>query len=407
MKKSICFICFCICCQVFGSRLPLVDNKPDTAQPKTAPLNIVNDILDNSKCQKGVVYRPFEEGEGTIQGIVLHYTVCQTYEATKSAYYNAGVSAHSTVDFNGTIYQNVSEECIAFHAGTSAYDGKIALNRFYLGIEQVHPGYKELNKAYTGEWNPDTMTMIWPGDDRKWFKFPEVQYESTGNLVRRLQIQHRIFGRFVVTHADIAPSRKVDAGPMFPYRLIFEKLHAGYFPSFDEDKFDKYHPLLSSLQYEDYCSLLAIYGYEFKLPKLYQEDYEARQIAYEAAKAADFEKDKDGKEEPQMPKNPCSSKQEGYDIHVLNAFRLHFCSDAETLTKLSPFGTVSKLGSKGLTDLEKVVILGLTVGYYHYYDENLGYDDQYRERLQQFMQDPKQASRMAPLGELLSGSTDA
>ena len=157
MKKIISFICFVTYSQIFCSNPLVLEKATDGAissrQREVEQLNIVDDILDNSQRKSGVVWRPFKEGEGDIKGIVLHYTVTQTYELTKRAYYNAGVSAHYTINFNGVIFKNVPDGAIAFHAGASGFDGNISLNRFYVGIEQVHPGYVEKGKEYTGVWS--------------------------------------------------------------------------------------------------------------------------------------------------------------------------------------------------------------------------------------------------------------
>ena len=403
MKKLISLIFLVTYSQVFCSsplafeRVANVITSPH--QQTVEQLNVIEDILDNSLCKNGAVWRPFGGGEGTIKGIVIHYTVTQTYELTKRAYYNAGVSANYTVDFNGNIFKNVPDGAMTFHSGISAYDEDISLNRFFIGIEQVHPGYIEKGVKYTVVWNNYGLLSYCPGDDKTlWFKFFKEQYEATGKLVRQLQLKNRICGRLVVTHADVAPGRKVDAGPMFPYRLIFEKYKAGYYPSFD--KIEAYIPLLSFLQYEDFLGLLGVYGYDFSLPTRYLKDYEEKIKAYEIEKEA-YEKDREGKVEPKKPRMPNVPKQEGYEKFVLGSFRLHFCSDLKELNTLSSFGNVSELHSKELSDLEKMVILCLSIGYYHYEDENLGYDMPFRAKLEAFANDPVRKARMEGFISLL------
>ncbi len=88
---------------------------------------------------------------------------------------------------------------------------------------------------------------------------------------------------------------------MFPYRLVFEKFKAGYYPSFDN--VERYTPLLSFLQYEDFLGLLGVYGYDFLLPTRYLKDYEEKMKIYEAEKEI-YEKDKEGKIEPKKPRMP-------------------------------------------------------------------------------------------------------
>ncbi len=384
MRGLICFICFVICCRVFGF------NQPE----------IIEDLLDS---RNGFVWRNFEE-EGNIRYIVLHYTFSQTYDLSKNIYLARGVSPNFTVDYDGSIYKNAPNRGMAFHAGISAFNDDVDLNRFSVGIEQVNPACVLEGGEYEDEpWNTAGRSK-WDGDDKTlWFEFSQEQYEATGKLARALQLQHKIHGRFVVGHADIAPGRKVDPGPMFPYRLIFEKFNAGYYPSFD--KVEKYKTLLSSLKNEDFLGLLSIYGYVFDLPTRYrsynyQPIFEKKMNAYKAEIAVYRENQKE-KPAPIKPKMPIIPPQEGYEVSVLDSFRLHFCSDAKTLEQLSSFGSVSKLGSEELSDLEKVVILALIIGYYNYDDKDLGYDEVFRESLQSFVQDPVRKERTKELDRLL------
>ena len=148
------------------------------------------------------------------------------------------------------------------------------------------------------------------------------------------------------------------------------------------------------MQYEDFIGLLEVYGYDFLLPTHYLQDYEKKMEVYKAEKEA-YEKDKEGKVEPEEPKKRSVPKQEGYEGFVFGAFRLHFCSDLDVLSILSPFGTVSdKLNSKELSNLEKMVILSLSIGYYNYEDKDLGYDMTYRDKLNAFVHDNERKVRM-------------
>lgn len=406
MKKLFPLIGFIVCNQVFCSVSIKPESSFDAMPSPLIPLHIEEDFLDS---RYGFVWRDFEKEEGDIKYIVLHYTVSKTYDSPRNWYPVAGVSAHFHVNFDGHIYKTVPEGGIAFHAGISAFNGDIDLNRFSVGIEQVHPACVLERWKYDNEPWSTISRLKWDGDDKTiWFVFPQKQYEATGMLARNLQLQYKVHGRFVVGHADIAPGRKLDPGPMFPYRLIFEKFNTGYYPSFD--KVEVYKPLLSSLRNEDFLGLLEIYGYDFELPNHYQTyDYEKvfsrKQAAHDKAmedyQIAEGNKSATMKPKPMEPKMPTIPSQEGYEVGVLDSFRLHFCSDAKTLEQLSSFGAVSKLGSKELSDLEKVVILGLTIGYYHYYDKDLGYDEPFRKSLQSFVQDSGRKERLKDLCTLL------
>lgn len=235
---------------------------------KTKEINGISVVLrhlDNDKCvkispatgKKEVVFRDRGKDEQQIKGIVLHYSVCPNSDVIENVFYAAGVSAHYDVDFDGEKFEFVDPKYVAFHAGKSAWNGVTALNKSFVGIEQDMWGYYESanNKLYDYKKFGEPVQL--PGDDRKWFKFSENQVESTGQLIFALQQEYKIPGRNVVTHSDVAIGRKSDAGPMFPYKEIFEKYGAGYYPkckSIDLDKF-------SGLTDDDYLKLLEIYGF--------------------------------------------------------------------------------------------------------------------------------------------------
>lgn len=94
-------------------------------------------------------------------------------------------SAHYTIDKNGDIYQHVSENKRAWHAGESAYNGRSDFNNFSIGIELV---------------NDNT------GRD----PYPVQQIDALIRLVKDIQKRHSIAQEWFVTHAMVAPNRKSD-----------------------------------------------------------------------------------------------------------------------------------------------------------------------------------------------------
>lgn len=71
--------------------------------------------------------------------IVLHATVGEARPSLNwLANPNSGVSIHYLVDRDGTVYQMVSEELRAWHAGPSSYNGLSDWNNFSIGIEMVN-----------------------------------------------------------------------------------------------------------------------------------------------------------------------------------------------------------------------------------------------------------------------------
>jgi len=124
----------------------------------------------------------------TIDTIVLHATVLNTLEAVVAHFADPAnsVSAHYTIDRDGTIAAHVPEDKRAWHAGQSQMkDGRTMVNDFSIGIELVN-----LND----------------GTD----PFPELQIAAMRDLVRAITARHPI--KYIVPHYECAypPGRKSD-----------------------------------------------------------------------------------------------------------------------------------------------------------------------------------------------------
>lgn len=98
------------------------------------------------------------------------------------------VSAHFFIRRDGELIQFVPTAARAWHAGVSCWRGRARCNDFSIGIELE---------------GCDTMP------------FEEAQYRSLASLLKRLR--RRYPGIEVAGHADIAPGRKTDPGPLFDW----------------------------------------------------------------------------------------------------------------------------------------------------------------------------------------------
>ena len=135
-------------------------------------------------------------GDTAIDMLVLHYTGMPTAEAALARLTNpaAKVSAHYTIDEDGTIYAHVPEERRAWHAGVSFWAGVTNVNACSIGIELVNPGHEYGYRA-----------------------FPEAQIASLIPLCRAITRRHAIPPARVLGHSDVAPARKDDPGELFPW----------------------------------------------------------------------------------------------------------------------------------------------------------------------------------------------
>ncbi|PCH98884.1 MAG: hypothetical protein COB76_06660 [Alphaproteobacteria bacterium] len=139
-----------------------------------------------------------------ICSIIVHYTGMKTAKDALERLCDpkAQVSAHYTIDEDGTVYNHVSPDKRAWHAGVSEFDGREGFNDFSIGIELVNPGH-----------------------DHGYRAFPDVQIDALIDLMKKIYGQFPIKPELVLGHVDIAPNRKQDPGALFPWdRLVKENL---------------------------------------------------------------------------------------------------------------------------------------------------------------------------------------
>ena len=101
------------------------------------------------------------------------------------------VSAHVLIRRDGEVVQFVPFTLRAWHAGVSSFRGRQACNDFSVGIEME---------------GADTVP------------YEDAQYESLNALIAALRtVYPAITPDAIVGHADIAPGRKTDPGPVFDW----------------------------------------------------------------------------------------------------------------------------------------------------------------------------------------------
>jgi N-acetylmuramoyl-L-alanine amidase len=139
--------------------------------------------------------------DSRVQFLVLHFT-SSDFPAALRTLTEGDVSAHYLVrDDPPTVYRLVDENRRAWHAGASAWLGHANLNEGSIGIEIVNRGIE------LGDWQP----------------YPEAQVEVVVALVKDIVRRHGIRPERIVGHSDIAPLRKVDPGPRFPWKRLADE----------------------------------------------------------------------------------------------------------------------------------------------------------------------------------------
>ena len=137
--------------------------------------------------------------------LVLHYTV-EDFPNSLRILTEQKVSSHYLVNDNPpTIYQLVDESRTAYHAGVSSWRGYSMLNQTSIGIEIV-------NRA-SGD-HPEGATFP---------DYPKEQIDAVVALVKDIVARHGILPENIVAHGDIAPQRKMDPGPKFPWKRLADE----------------------------------------------------------------------------------------------------------------------------------------------------------------------------------------
>ncbi|MCR6664032.1 MAG: N-acetylmuramoyl-L-alanine amidase [Luteimonas sp.] len=133
------------------------------------------------------------------QVIVVHYTeqdsVQRSLNTLRTRNSGGRVSAHYLVGDDGRIYQLVSDEHRAWHAGAGSWGNIHELNSASIGIEIDNDGKEP---------------------------FSDAQVEALIRLLDDLTTRHRIPKTEVIGHSDLAPGRKIDPGPLFPWKRLFD-----------------------------------------------------------------------------------------------------------------------------------------------------------------------------------------
>ena len=152
--------------------------------------------------------------------IVLHYTA-STKPSALLTLTNREVSAHYVVsdDSKPVVYKLVDENLSAWHAGESSWYGRTFINPRSIGIEIVHPGWARNSSGDAGP------------------LFPAAQIDAVITLTREVAKRHGVAPENIVGHSDVAPLRKQDPGPAFPWKKLAQ---AGVGRWFDEAAAAKY-----------------------------------------------------------------------------------------------------------------------------------------------------------------------
>src|SRR5690606_26022264 len=163
-------------------------------------------VLARAACQHGAPRNPMATWVSSpnfdarrAQVIVLHYTeqdsVARSLHTLRTANSGGRVSAHYLVGDDGRIYQLVSDDHRAWHAGAGSWGAIHELNSASIGIEIDTDGREP---------------------------FSEPQFAAVVRLLEDLTTRHRIPRTAVIGPSDLAPGRKIDPGPLSPWQRLYQ-----------------------------------------------------------------------------------------------------------------------------------------------------------------------------------------
>ncbi|RJF82153.1 N-acetylmuramoyl-L-alanine amidase [Azospirillum cavernae] len=174
--------------------------------------------------------------------LILHYTGMPTaaHALDRLCDPAAQVSAHYTVDEDGTVYAHVPEDRRAWHAGLSHWRGLGDVNSRSIGVEIVNPGHEFGYRP-----------------------FPAPQMAAVAALCREIIDRHAIAADDVLGHSDVAPARKEDPGELFDWPGLAAQ-GIGLWP---EPSDADVQPGDDALSTDALATLLARYGYNAAEPR--------------------------------------------------------------------------------------------------------------------------------------------
>lgn len=130
--------------------------------------------------------------------IIIHHTAQNSCEQTLKTFTlpRTQVSAHYVICKDGTVHHMLNDYLRAWHAGAGSWGNDKDINSSSIGIELDNNGFEP---------------------------FAEAQLNSLLTVLDTLKRKYNIPTANFIGHGDIAPGRKNDPNPTFPWQRLAEK----------------------------------------------------------------------------------------------------------------------------------------------------------------------------------------
>jgi N-acetylmuramoyl-L-alanine amidase len=135
----------------------------------------------------------------TVKFIIIHYTGMKSFKEAykKLSHLKSDVSCHYLISRKGIIFNLLSTNLKAWHAGESEWKNLKSLNDYSIGIELENKGH-----------------------DHGYTPFTKKQYTSLNKLISALSFRYSLSPVNILGHSDISPNRKKDPGELFEWEKI-------------------------------------------------------------------------------------------------------------------------------------------------------------------------------------------
>ena len=189
-----------------------------------------------------IVDSPSATQSSRINFLVIHFTAEHFAESMRllTEVTDRPVSVHYLVPEPGDetytlselrVHRLVDESRRAQHAGTSFWGGTRNLNDSSIGIEIV-------NRSSCETVSPDGKITTPADQECTFLEFPEEQLDLVIELATDIIARNPDIAPVdVIGHSDIAPDRRVDPGPKFPWKRLYEN---GIGAWYDDETRDRY-----------------------------------------------------------------------------------------------------------------------------------------------------------------------
>ena len=200
-------------------------------------LSIVALLLSSCSTQT-VVDLPSQNFDQRVKYVVLHYTSQDLEQSiqTLTVPSDYSVSSHYLLtppqpQKGSQVLRLVEEDKRAWHAGRSYWHGDTELNYTSIGIEIV-------NQSGCSD------TLITLGNSPAFYAacrfedFPQEQLDTLVALLEDIMARYpQIKPINILGHSDIAPNRKIDPGPTFPWQMLYQQGIGAWYDQADYEAF--------------------------------------------------------------------------------------------------------------------------------------------------------------------------